>query len=437
MDLIVQKTSELRGWVRVPGSKSQSIRGIFIASLAVGESTLTNFLVSEDTQNAINICKQLGATITVQNNQLVIKSQGLPFQSNAGAINSGNSGITTRFVIPLLGFRQNTQQRSILDCGEQMRARQVRPLVDALKHLGLTIEYLGKDGFLPLAVSGSLQGGTAEIDGIASQYLSALLISLPCAPKDSEIKVKNLHDRPYIEMTLSWLDKQKIIYTHQNRKNIDIYTIQGRQTYKNFCATITGDFSSASYLIAAAVLIPGCVELQGLDMQDPQGDKRLVSILQNMGADIKVNSSGLIIRGGNNLKGLKIDAHDIPDLVPTLAVVGTQAVGKTEIGNVRQARLKETDRIHSMVTGLKRLAARLDEHEDGMTIYQSKLHGTRTEGFGDHRTAMALVLAGMLADGATIVEDGEAINKTFPAFVEIMQSLGAKINEKNIVASRS
>lgn len=427
MNLTVTKTLTLSGQVVPPSSKSQSIRGLFFALLAEGESILENILDSDDMQCAIDICKHLGAQITVRDHQMVIHSQGLPLYSDVNMLNSGNSGITTRFVMPMLGFRRNPQDSIVLDCGDQMRARPTRPLVDALKNLGLNIQYLENVGTCPVAISGNLLGGVTEVEGISSQYLSALLISLPCAPNDSEIRVQDLHERPYVDMTLNWLQEQKISYTHHVEKNTDIYKIKGKQRYKKFHKKIAGDFSSASYLIAAAVLTKSHVELRGLDMQDPQGDKRLVNILQAMGADIAVKSDRLIIRGGNNLTGIKIDANDIPDLLPTLAVVGTAAQGKTKIINVRQARIKETDRIHSMTEGLSRLGAHVEEYEEGMTIYQSQLIGNYVQGFDDHRTVMALALAGMLAEGETRIDNAEAINKTFPTFIEIMKSLGAKM----------
>ncbi len=434
MNLKVEKSLTLNGKVVPPGSKSQSIRGIIFALLSEGESTLMNILDSDDTQDAIRVCENLGAKITTHDNQLILKSGGLPVNTNANTIHTGNSGITTRFILPVLGLRKNSLQPIIINCGEQMRRRPIHSLVTALTHLGLTIQYVENAGVLPVSVSGMLTGGIAEVDGITSQYISALLVSLPCAENDSEITVKNLHERPYMEMTLNWLREQHIQFTHRTEKNTDIYHIKGKQKYKNFVTSIAGDFSSASYLIAAAALTEGCVELSGLNMQDPQGDKRLVTILQDMGADITIKPHSLIIQGGKKLKGIKVDANDIPDLLPTLAVIGTQAIGKIEIHNVRQARIKETDRIHSMTDGLTRLGAKIDEYEDGLTVYQSKLLGTKVKGYGDHRTVMALSLAGMLADGSTIIEDAEAINKTYPAYIKTMQSIGAKmeiINEIN------
>jgi len=431
MNIIVKNTTTLLGQALPPGSKSQTIRGLVLALLANGETILDNFLDSEDTLNALNVCKDLGAEVTVADNSRVIHGAGLPIQPVSTQINSGNSGITTRFVLPLLGLRKNTSQPIILDCGEQMRARPIKPLVDALRNLGLSIQYLETEGVLPVSVTGNLIGGDVEIEGITSQYISALLISLPCAPNDSNIIVKNLHERPYMEMTLNCLREQNIIFSHEKKGNDDIFHIKGNQRYQNFQTSIAGDFSSASYLIAAGALTQGSVEVQGMDMTDSQGDKKLISILQDMGADIDIMADRILIRGGKKLTGIKIDANDIPDLVPTLAVIGTHATGKTEIYNVRQARIKETDRIHSMTSGLSRLGGKIDEHPDGMTVYQSKLSGNRVNGYDDHRTVMALSIAGLLADGSTTIKDSEAINKTFPSFVEIMQSLGAKMEVRN------
>jgi 3-phosphoshikimate 1-carboxyvinyltransferase len=427
MNIIVQKTLSLSGKATLPSSKSQNIRGLFFALLAKGVSVLTNALESEDTRDALTVCQHLGADITQQNDEMIISSQGLPLQNKVNALNTGNSGITTRFALPLLGFRKNYSDPIIFDCKEQMRQRPIQTLVDALTKLGMHIEYLQKTGACPLRVSGRLLGGKTSVNGLSSQYLSALLIALPCAPNDSEIRVVDLHERPYAEITLHWLREQGIKYQHHISAHEDIFTIPGNQRYSSFHKTLTGDFSSASYLIAAGALLKGQIELKGLDRHDPQGDKRLLEILQNMGADIVMEDQRLIINGGKPLHGIEIDANDIPDLLPTLAVIGTAASGKTLIRHVQQARIKETDRIHSMTQGLTRLGAHIEEYPDGMCVYQSQLKGTDVEGFDDHRTVMALTLAGMIADGQTRISDAQAVSKTFPGFFSMMQSLGAHL----------
>lgn len=427
MQLIVKKTLSLSGKVFPPSSKSQSIRGLVFSLLAKGESTLLNILDSDDTQAAMRVCVALGAVINTTQNTLTVNSKGLPLAACTTEINTDNSGITTLFILPLLGLRENCAIPILLNCGEQMRARPIKSLVDALCNLGMHIQHVDQEDRLPISVTGQLKGGSIGVDGINSQYLSALLIGLPCAENDSVITVRDLHERPYVNMTLDFLKQQRIDYTHQLINNVDTFCIRGNQRYTPINNTIKGDFSSASCLIAAAVLLPSEIELQGLDYEDFQGDKRLISILQEMGADIEIENENIRIKGNKTLTGMRIDANDIPDLVPALAVIATQATGKTEIYNVMQARIKETDRIHSMAEGLRQMGARVEEHEDGMTVYQSSLQSAFVKGYGDHRTVMAFIVAGIVARGTTVISDGDAISKTYPKFVETMQALGANV----------
>lgn len=428
MQLIVNKTLSLNGKTILPGSKSQSIRGMLFALLATGKSILFNVVDSDDTQTAMRICSELGAEIIFENSTLSLDSCGLSFMQVKHTVHTGNSGITTRFLLPLLGLRKNYSYPIVVTCSEQMRARPIKPLIVALNAMGMFIQYIDKEDQFPILVSGQLQGGVVEIDGTTSQYLSALLISLPYAQKDSVVTVRNLHERPYVDMTLTWLSQQGIQYEHKQKAGIDIFYIKGRQSYQSVHAVMARDFSSASCLLAAGCLFPGTVELQGLDMKDTQGDKELVFLLKKMGANLTVGQEIIKIKGRQKLRGISIDANAIPDLLPALAVIATQALGKTKIFNVSQARIKETDRIRSMSEGLKRLGAKVEEHVDGMTIYKSDLKGSVVNGHGDHRTVMALTIAGMLAEKETVITEGQAITKTYPGFIDDMKSLGAQID---------
>lgn len=432
MKLCVAPTARLDGTVTLPGSKSQSIRALILATLARGESHINNLLRCDDTDDAVAACRSLGAKITLNGTAAVVDSPGVPFSGDVSQVFTGNSGITTRFILPLLGFRPDGAAPITLDCGLQMRARPIQPLVTALRQLGMQIEYCAQEETLPITVSGQLRGGRVDVDGLTSQYTSALLLSLPCAPHDSTITVHDLHERPYVEMTLQWLRMLGIQYNHERHGVDDVFLIPGNQHYAPFQTTISGDFSSASTLIAAACLIPGTVHLSGLDMNDPQGDKRLIPILQQMGASITVTPNTLMIEGGNPLHGIHIDANDVPDLLPALAVVGAFAQGETLLYNVAQARIKETDRIHSMADGLVRMGADITPQLDGLVIRGGQpLLGTSVNGYGDHRTVMALSVAGMLAAGTTTISTAEAIDKTFPEFVTLMTALGASIEVRN------
>ena len=452
MKIIATKTKEINGEATPPASKSEMIRGLILGTLAKGTSALKNPLHSQDTIDAIRACRALGAVITVKKDRVIIESNGIPLSSDT-TLNTGNSGVTTHFLMPVTGLRGEKARPITFDCGEQMKERPVESLVIALQRLGMSLhtqpqrgkkngpERLlqgktrtgkGKATQFPFQISGELLGGKATVSGVSSQYLSALLMSLPCAKNDSIVTVEDLQEKPYVEMTEGWLREQGIKYVHKNEGNIDIYSITGRQEYQPFIKAIPGDFSSASYIIAAGVLFSGTVTLHGLDMQCSQGDKELVTILKSMGADIRIEGDVLTVTGGKELAGTRIDANAIPDMVPTLAVIGTQAKGKTEIYNVTNARLKETDRLHSMKEGLSKMGANIEEKEDGLTVRTSELHGASVHGFDDHRTVMALSLAGMLAEGDTTIDTAESINKTFPDFVTLMQKLGGHMKVTKI-----
>jgi 3-phosphoshikimate 1-carboxyvinyltransferase len=426
MRLLVKKTTKLHGSVRVPSSKSHSIRALFFAALAKGSTSISNLLHSEDTQDAINILKELNSLISIGVENCIIQSSGLPLKNQRPFLNSGNSGLTTNFILPLLGLRENPEQELLLDCGEQMRLRPISKFLDTLRSLGMNIRCLEQEGSLPVTISGRLKGGVVQLDGSSSQTISALLIALSCVEDSSNITIQNLHSQPYLDLTLDWLKKLGISYHHEINGNLDIFELPGQQSYKPFNTKITGDFSSAAYLIAAAVLSRGSVEFKGLDLDDLQGDKAIIDITRAMGADLSIGVDSVIINGGAALKGIQVDAQAIPDLVPILAVLGTQAQGEMLIYNAKHARTKETDRIHSMFEGLTAMGARIVEQEDGMKIYQSKLNGVDLNGYGDHRTVMALSIAALGASGESMIKDAGAIAKSFPDFINIMKTLGAQ-----------
>jgi 3-phosphoshikimate 1-carboxyvinyltransferase len=427
MRILVKKSDNLQGVVKIPGSKSQAIRALFFALLAQGTSVIENIPEGEDLAAAQAVLRSFGAQIHPEGTGLRITSQGLPLSPASTELSSGNSGITTRFMLPLLGLRAGEQIPLRLTCGEQMQARPMGSLLQALRELGMDLRCLDQEGSLPVEIRGTLRGGSAEISGITSQFLSALLIALPLAPESSEIRVRDLHERPYVEMTLAYLQRQGIRYLHEQANGADIYKIPGGQQYHPMDNVIAGDYSNASYFMTAGLIGSGKVILEGLDQNDPQGDRALFGILERMGADIQSDKNKVVIQGGKALKGIAINANAMPDLLPTLAVLGTQAEGKTEIYGVPQARLKETDRIHSMTEGLRRMGARIEEKPDGMVISPASLRGAEVKGYGDHRTVMALTLAGLWAEGETLIDEAESIHKTYPRFFDEIKRLGGQV----------
>ena len=306
MKIKVKQTDKLAGTVTMPGSKSQTIRALLIAALADGQSELRNPLQSTDTQTAKDFLRALGVQINDQSSQAwTVLGTGGQFTAPTEPLNSGNSGLTTNFFLPLAA---RVGAAVIVDCGEQMKQRPVAPMVEALRQLGTQVDYLEGQSRLPVKVSGELKGGQVTVEGNISQYLSSLLLNCPLAPEDTVISVNKLQENPYVEMTLKWLDDQKIRYQRQGWGR---FTITGNQKYQAFTKAIPADFSSASYFLAAAALVPGQVTLQGLDFTDPQGDKELFRLVKKLGAKINIVLSSRPKRSGVERSKLRNNRKDL------------------------------------------------------------------------------------------------------------------------------
>ncbi len=419
MILEVRK-SKVSGKIKIPGSKSHTIRALFISSLACGKSEIINPLVSDDAASAVVVCRALGACIEPSENKYIVQGfNGIPGVPD-DIVNVGNSGTTLRFGMASAALGEGC---SIFTGDHQIRKRPLAPLIEALNNLGASVFSAKDNGMAPVVIKGKLRGGSTSLDSVTSQYLSSLLINLPLCEKDTEIVVKRLNEVPYVEMTMWWLNKQGIIYSHDDFK---AFTIKGNQTYKPFCTTIPGDFSSATFFMALAAISGEEFILENLDISDPQGDKSVLSLLSYMGADVNTGKNSISIKG-NKLIGREIDMNSIPDALPAMAVIGCFAEGETRLVNVPQARLKETDRIHVMCCELSKMGASIYELPDGLVIKQSNLKGCHVEGHGDHRVVMALAVAGLNIDGETSIHGAEAINVTFPGFIKSIDSCGGNI----------
>ncbi|RCX16625.1 3-phosphoshikimate 1-carboxyvinyltransferase [Anaerobacterium chartisolvens] len=412
--------SETGGIVHIPGSKSHTIRALFIAGLAGGVSEILNPLISSDALSAVEVCKALGAEIQAFDGKFTVKGfNGVP-NTPSDVINTGNSGTTINFAASAAALGEGC---TVFTGDGQIRSRPMGPLLEALNNLGAQAFSTRGTGVPPIVIKGRLKGGYTGLDGITSQYLSSLLLSLPMCLKDSEIALTRLYEVPYAEITLWWLDKQGIKYQNNGFKTI---SIQGGQSYKPFKTSIPGDFSSATFFMVLAAISGGEFVLKNLDMTDPQGDKLVLSILRDMGARVDIASDYIVIKG-NGLKGREIDMNSIPDALPAMAVAACFAQGETRLVNVPQARLKETDRIHVMCTELSKMGADITELADGLVVRESRLKGCRVSGHCDHRVVMALSVAGLNIEGETVIDTAEAVNVTFPEFIKYMNTCKASM----------
>ena len=419
MDISVKK-SKVSGQVEIPGSKSHTIRAVFIAALASGTSTIKMPLVSADTVAALRAASILGAWIKRGDDTVWrISGTGGHLLQPAGVINMDNSGTGLRLFTAMAALG-NFKVR--FDGDDSLRTRKMGSLLEALTAMGAVTE--SANGQCPLSVTGPINGKDVLVDGKTSQFLSALLMVAPLLEKDSVIHVAKLNERPYVHMTLDWLKRQDIKVKFDD--NMTCFEVPGGHKYKPFSTLIPVDFSTASFPLLAAAVTGGEIKIPNLDFNDTQGDKAVFDFFVQMGVKITRNSHFTTIKGPRKLKAFDLDLNATPDALPVLAVAAACADGVSYLRNAPQARIKETDRIACMSAELRKMGITVEELEDGMVITGGKLKGcAELQSYKDHRIAMALAIAGLAADGESVVQDADCVAVTYPSFIENFKSIGA------------
>jgi 3-phosphoshikimate 1-carboxyvinyltransferase len=420
MDVRVKK-SEVTGSIAIPGSKSHTIRSLFISCLAEGISEIQNPLISDDTLAAVETCRAFGAMVECSPSLIKVRGvAGNPVVPE-NIVDVKNSGTTLRFAASVAGLVRDGW--TVITGDHQVRRRPMHALLEALNSLGATAYSARNNGCAPVLVKGLMNGGTTRLDAVTSQYLSSLLICTPLVENDTRIIIERLNEVPYVEMTLKWLDNSGIKYVNNGFETFEVF---GRQKYKAFRTTIPGDFSSATFFAVLSAISGHRIVMENLDMNDTQGDKRVFEILEDMGAKVTYGNGFVAVEGGL-LKGIEADMNSIPDALPAMAVAGCFAEGETRLLNVLQARMKETDRISVMCSELRKMGADIEELEDGLVVRNSNLSGCSVDGHNDHRVVMALAIAGLNIKGTTIIRGAEAASVTFPTFFELLRTHGGNI----------
>jgi len=413
--------SLISGEVYAPPSKSYTHRAILITALGAGGKVLRP-LLSADTLATVSASEAFGARIRKepQKNDLSIDGvRDLP-QTPEDVIDVLNSGTTLRFCSAVAALTAG----AVLTGDSSIRTRPNGPLLSSLSELGADAFSIKNNGKAPLVIRGKMLGGTAHLQGgLSSQFLSALLIACPLAERETRIIIEGeLKSRPYAEITLDMLHDAGIkIEEHKQEFIVSPGQSFGLKEY-----TIPGDFSSASYPLAAAAVTGSEAIVKGV-LPSRQGDSAIIDILTRMGAQVSWNreSGDLKIKGGD-LEGVEVDASRTPDLVPTIAVLGAVANGETTVVNAEHVRHKETDRLHAMAVELAKMGAKIKERPDGLVIQGGKLHGASVHGYHDHRIVMALTVAGFVA-GETKIDTAEAVDVSYPGFFMEMERLGARV----------
>lgn len=394
-DVVIQN-SILKGDIVLPPSKSIAHRALLCSFLS-GAGTVKPIIDSNDMKATTGIINSLKNGETV--------------------LNSIESGSTLRFMIPVAA----ALGRDVTFVGEgSLLSRTVGEYLELLPKHNVSVE---SDGYLPFGIKGRLSAGSYEVAGnVSSQYITGLLLSLPLLEEDSAIILTTeLQSKPYVDMTI----KVMADYGVDVRETDFGYLIKGNQKYKELDYTVEGDWSHAAFFLLAGAL-GSDVTLKGLDIDSPQGDKAIVDVMRRFGADIIINEDGIRCRK-SKLHAADINASDIPDLVPVIALLAAFADGTTVISGAQRLRFKESDRIESVVYNLRQIGADVTETPDGMIINGAKaLHGAKLKGYNDHRIVMAFSVAGLYLDGETVIDDAMSINKSYPSFFEDYNSIGGK-----------
>lgn len=428
MFLRVKNVNNIGGTVEAPPSKSYTHRAIIISSFTSGTSRIFNPLISEDTEASIKACKCFGAKIKHENNYLKIIGTEKIENLSKRPIDLKNSGTTLRIMTSIAGLSKN---KVLLTGDNSLKNRPMKPFLNALEPLGINVTSIKNNGKPPIIIESGLIGGKTSIEGnVSSQFISSILMSGAISKNGVELEVKgDFVSKPYINMTLDVMEKFGVeVETKssddESSNDESTFFIVKPQKYSNSDFTVEGDYSSASYLLSVVAILGGKITVKNLFKDSKQGDKLILDILKEMGVEIVVTEDTVTLMSNGNLNGIDINLSNAPDLLPSVAVLGALAKGKTKITGVKHGRFKETDRIKMCTQELKALNCEVKENDDGMEIIGGINSGI-INSHNDHRLAMAFSLIGLKHD--ILVENGEAYDVSFPNFIEIMSEIGVDL----------
>lgn len=404
----------------VPPSKSYTNRALIAAALAEGTSKILNPSHSDDSNYLVSALQEFGVTIASGENEIEVVGTNGHFHAPKKELFVGNAGTAMRFLTSFAGLAQG---ETILLGDEQMQKRPMNDLIEALRMAG--IKCTSRNGFPPVTIRGGhLAGGRIDIKGsTSSQFVSSLMLIAPYAKHPVVLHVTDgMSSLPYINMTVHVMRSfgaavEAVTPTTFSIANADHYVEQP--------FTVEGDASSATYFLGAAAITGGKATITNLSSESLQGDIRFLQILADMGCTVAKNTESVELKGGK-LFGIDVDMNDIPDCVPTLAIVAAFAKGTTTIQHIEHVRYKETDRLEALANELKKIGAGVEVFDDGIAIHPRELHGADIETYNDHRIAMSFAIAGLAVPEMNILNPS-CVSKSFPDFWNEFKKLEGNI----------
>ena len=404
------------GRVTIPASKSRAHRLLICAALYGNGTFLSCNGISRDIQATMDCLASMGSETKMKGDCLSVRPITKPSREHI-CLPCGESGSTLRFLLPVVGALGMTGE---FQMEGRLSDRPLQPLWNLLAEHGMKLQREGKR----LSFSGQLMPGEYQIPGnISSQFVSGLLFALPRLNSESVLIITgDIESADYIRMTEEALWDFGV---HPGKHNERCYLISPAESVGRSAVnmTVESDWSSAAFFLSLGALSEKGITVQGMNLQSSQGDQKILEILKRFGAGINVKPEEIFVRKGS-LHGIRIDASDIPDLVPVLAAVASTAEGKTIVYHAERLRLKESDRLKTTTEMLKRLGADVQETEDGMIIHGKPcLEGGAVSSYNDHRIAMSAAVAASVCKSPVIIEGSESTEKSFPGFWNLLNSL--------------
>lgn len=420
------RPSQLKGNIQTPASKSSMQRACAAALLFKGTTIIHNPGHCNDDKAALDIIQRLGAKFEEESGKLKVTSAGvLPLTSG---INCGESGLSIRMFTPLVAL---SDKEIIINGSGSLETRPMDFFDEILPQLGVKIK--SHNGKLPLVIQGPLQTANIQVDGsLSSQFLTGLLLAYASAgAKDVSIKVNNLKSKPYIDLTLEIM--KHFGFKVPLNKNYEEFYFEDTVHHSPFTSheyTVEGDWSGGAFLLVAGA-IAGPITVQGLDMTSTQADKAIVDALMAANAGIAIEAKGIRIHPAE-MNGFYFDATDCPDLFPPLAALAAYCKGRVTIKGVNRLVHKESNRALTLQDEFDKMGVLIKLERDEMIIQGNGIvKGADVHSNHDHRIAMACAVAGLKAGSEMVIEEAQAVNKSYPDFYEDLKKLGADVSLNN------
>jgi 3-phosphoshikimate 1-carboxyvinyltransferase len=419
--------SVLSGAILAAASKSSMQRACAAALVAKGTSLIHNPGHSNDDKAALDIIKRLGATWNIDGEELTIISQGIvPVATD---INCGESGLSIRMFTPIIAL---SDQELLINGEGSLLTRPMNFFDEILPLLGVSVQT--NQGKLPFKLKGPLRPANIDIDGsLSSQYLTGLLFAYAASgARDVVIRVRDLKSRPYVDLTLDVMNKFGLKIP-ENRDYREFYfgdTAMTPDSQERRYYTVEGDWSGGAFLLVAGV-IAGSVKVRGLDLLSTQADKAIVNALMSANASMAIDAKGIQLHAGP-MNAFEFDATDCPDLFPPLVALAAYCNGVTRLRGVSRLAHKESNRGLTLQEEFGKMGLKVELEEDWMFVHGGAgLHGAIVHSRHDHRIAMACAVAALGAKGNTVIEEAQAVNKSYPDFYDHLESLGAMVSLNN------